>query len=815
MALFLATDDANLGAPMATAGPREAFVSIAPESCVVDATVAPPVYTFSRFDYSWLALALASASNSDRVPEFFDQIMVGAHTLTWAAMHTIVSHAINAGFTVTEPTDIVHAVKLALAWSESNMAALRVLQVGDFELLPAMPRSAGAAWWRSTPFSLWICDSLLQALCHLYGYSGAFWDAPSRAADSRLHLCMSLTQEFIPVSASLPAILHGEPAARFYLTTMLPHRFLRFPTGVPGLLTALTIRWGYFHGTSVQASSTLQALLPHMIKECPNLRRFLQPSLGVSSQVAAFMIILGVFAPSAPAHRFETFLQLDKKLVSYLTLAEQADASDLAVQCDVRAIMLRDAVEAERVAIASAPKVDAGGAKGDRESPATQTVITALMKLRGEPFLSNLERRLEQLWTTAQQQPTEVFTAALASRSLTCIAILFSNLTGVREAGSVYDILEQASHHRLQYITYRLATAEGDTTRPDHTRWFSYSLRIDSCVRSSDFDVFKKINFLELGAQVRRLREKVRYDPAHLPKAGQEFSFECFQEHLLLLYFIQHWLETLGFDLWGKHSFLEAMRVFSLFCQHGLHYRGRARDLHRDHMRQLYQALLADLHSGMKPFWKDAHLVYNHLMVADALFPADGAFYAAHRDLKLEVAEQDRLAHMGYMPQHPGSPLSGGGQRAAGFDPASPFRTEGASGQQERGGKPAFTELGSFAYAVKEDANVISISGVRYAKGLILEKLNLKEEEICLPTYLSRKGVAACPYAHRPGHERADSALHMFSDTAVALRPTFEQSPFRLPRDDGPSLRNAERGRGNQGRAGGRGGGRAQGVSSK
>lgn len=118
------------------------------------------------------------------------------------------------------------------------------------------------------------------------------------------------------------------------------------------------------------------------------------------------------------------------------------------------------------------------------------------------------------------------------------------------------------------------------------------------------------------------------------------------------------------------------MRIFSLFCQHGLHYRGRARDLHRDHMRQLYTALLTDLHAGMKPFWKDAHLVYNQLMVADALFPVDGAFYAAHRDQKLEVAEQDRLAHMGYLPQAVGSPPTCG-RRTSGFEAASSSRTEG------------------------------------------------------------------------------------------------------------------------------------------
>lgn len=217
------------------------------------------------------------------------------------------------------------------------------------------------------------------------------------------------------------------------------------------------------------------------------------------------------------------------------------------------------------------------------------------------------------------------------------------------------SILEQAALHRLQYFTHKLSTPEHEAARPDHTRWFAYPQRYDNWLRSADFDTFKKLNLFELGAQVRRLREKIRYDPTSLPKTGQELNFDSFHEHLSLLYFVQPWLKALGFDLHGKHAFLEAMRVFSLCCQHGLHCRGRARDIHREHMRQLYQALLADLHKSLQHFWKEPLLVYNLSMATDAMFPATGAFYSAHRDLKLEVAEQDRLAHMGYLPQHMGS----------------------------------------------------------------------------------------------------------------------------------------------------------------
>jgi len=812
MALFVASDEPNLGAPLALSGPHDAFVLFAPDSCVVDATVAPPACTFNRFDYAWLALALASSGDVERTPLFLDQVFVGQHTLSWNAMHATVAQAVGAGFEVTAPSDVVHALKQALVWSETHRARLRPLTAGDFELLPAFPQGGGPHWWCNTPFSLWTSDGLLQCLCHLYGYSGVFWDAASRAIDSRLHLCLLLTQDFVPVSASIPAVLYGEPASRFYQSTMLPHRFLRFPAGIPGLLNALTVRWGYFHGSAFQCSATLNALLPLMLKECNNLRRFLQPSASASAQVAAYTIIAELLSPSGPVHRFETLLQVDKKLSAYLALADQADTADEQVTCDLRAIMLKDAIESERTAIASAPQGTSGGTKGDQEGPATRRIITALFALRGEGFISALEKRVETLWTPTHQRPTEVFEAALASRSVTCIAILFSNVVGVGEAGPVFSILEQAALHRLQYFTHKLATPEGETSRPDHTRWFSYPQRYDTCVRSSDYDTFRKINFLELGAQVRRLRERVRYDPSSLPKMGQEFGFENFHEHLLLLNFLQPWLEAFGFEVHGKQSFVEAVRVLSLFCQHGIHYKGRARDLHRDHMRQLYCALLTDLHQGLKPFWKEPLLVYNLSMVADAMFPSEGAFYSAHRDLKLEVSEQDRLAHMGYIPLAPPaysagsqpSQVTNSRRSASGLEGTATLKNDAVPHQTLLGGKPAFLEVGSFSYAVKEDPDTLSIMGIRYAKRLVLDKLGLKEEDICLPSYLSRKGAAACPYSGRPGHERHDSALHTFSEAALALRPAFEQAPFRMPRDELFAVRSPPRAPGGSGRSRGR-----------
>lgn len=243
------------------------------------------------------------------------------------------------------------------------------------------------------------------------------------------------------------------------------------------------------------------------------------------------------------------------------------------------------------------------------------------------------------------------------------------------------------------------------------------------------------------------------------------------------------WRRWLGFDLRGKQSYLEALRVFSLFCQHGLHYRGRARDINRDHMRQLYLALLRDLHLEMKPFWKEPLLVYNELMTVDnKVFAPQGALFSAHRDLKLEVAEQDRLAHMGFLP-HDNSPSAsvrrappcaaglGSGQADGKLDGTSANAT----------GRPTFAVLGSFACAIREELDKLSILGMRYARKTNLRQLKLTESEICLASYLSRKGDAACPNSDRPGHERLDLALHVFSDSAKAMQPMFDQSPYGLP----------------------------------
>ena len=65
-----------------------------------------------------------------------------------------------------------------------------------------------------------------------------------------------------------------------------------------------------------------------------------------------------------------------------------------------------------------------------------------------------------------------------------------------------------------------------------------------------------------------------------------------FLEHLTLISYIGPWLDALGFELFGPHCFNEALRIFSLFGQHGLHYQPHVKLMHQTHVRELCAALL-------------------------------------------------------------------------------------------------------------------------------------------------------------------------------------------------------------------------------
>ena len=126
MALYAATDDNNLGAPHALGGPREAFCLIAPASCNAVVGSFPPMLSFNRFDYTWLALTLAACDCVEGVPSFLDLVFVASHTLTWDAVLNTVAQAVNAGFTIAQPADVAHAVKCALEWAVMHLSLIHI-----------------------------------------------------------------------------------------------------------------------------------------------------------------------------------------------------------------------------------------------------------------------------------------------------------------------------------------------------------------------------------------------------------------------------------------------------------------------------------------------------------------------------------------------------------------------------------------------------------------------------------------------------------------------------------------------------------------
>ena len=783
MTSFLAVDDPVLGAPHAYAGVRELFVLVAPGSCLLIPGSVPAAYRFNRHDYTWLALSLVSVGNDPANLSALEAVFFGVHTLTWAATHAIVSQAVAAGFNVDVPSDIHHAIRVALDWSATHRSSLRLLVLNDFETLPIIPpRMLSNWWWCSTSFVAWSLDGLVQPLVHVMGYCGSFWDVQSRGADSRFSLAFVLTKEFLPVSNSVPLTLHGSMSIRFYTETMLPHRFLRFPAGLSALLSSLRVRWGYFNGDLVQAKASLMSLLPIMLPECPNVLRVLSPAVSTTSQLSAYQLLLMLLSPHSPMHLFETMQHVDSLLSPFMHLIAQADAAPAPVYAEVRVAMLKGTIEAQRLAVASAPTHSLPNVKAG-EAAACKAVLQSLMDIVAEPLMVGLTSQLSRHWTMFEQRPVEVFESVFASKSWTCVAILFEHLSGVKEAGAVFAILEQAAKERINYFTFRLCTPKGVLVRPDHTCWYSYSARIDNLLQAEDFDVFRKINFFELGATIRRLRDKIKFEQAHLPRPGQEFGGDMFLEHLTLISYVGPWLEALGFELMGPAGFNEALRIFSLFGQHGLHYQSQLRARHQAHLRDLFVALLKDMHSSMIHFRSRPLISYTKLITTNAMFSQDGAFYSTHRDLKFEEAELDRLSGYGCFSHPPTQqarppfkrPFRATESTAPLVLPPPPKRLAITM-------RPPSPTVGSFSFAVKDLGDIIEIWGQRYAKRPILAKLNLTEKDICLPAYLSTKGGAACLQAGEPGHERLDSSLHVFSEEARTLRSQFDLPPYRLPR---------------------------------
>lgn len=82
---------------------------------------------------------------------------------------------------------------------------------------------------------------------------------------------------------------------------------------------------------------------------------------------------------------------------------------------------------------------------------------------------------------------------------------------------------------------------------------------------------------------------------------------------------------------------------------------------------------------------------------------------------------------------------------------------------------PDYSKIGSFAMAVVDSPTHVTIGASKYHKAQVLAKLNLTADQICLPSVLCKKGVAARPFADQIGHESHTSPLHTFSASILSL----------------------------------------------
>jgi len=95
---------------------------------------------------------------------------------------------------------------------------------------------------------------------------------------------------------------------------------------------------------------------------------------------------------------------------------------------------------------------------------ANQGVLKAPVELRFSQFMVDLRDLLVEVWNDQNRHPIEVFERVLASRSLTCISILFGNLNGVKDAGPVYSILEHAAQEALPILRSNWQPRKGTRT---------------------------------------------------------------------------------------------------------------------------------------------------------------------------------------------------------------------------------------------------------------------------------------------------------------------------------------------------------------
>lgn len=176
-----------------------------------------------------------------------------------------------------------------------------------------------------------------------------------------------------------------------------------------------------------------------MLPECANVDRFLSPATSVSGQLAAYQLMTSLLAPHSPVRLFETMQHVNPLLAPYMQLAAQADSSPNPILADVRVAMLKGTIEAQRMAVLSAPP-HAGVVDKMTEGSASRSVLQSLMDLTSDQLMIDLRDQLMRCWSAAEQRPVEVFEHVFRSKSWTCVHVLSGHLSGIKDAGDVCSI---------------------------------------------------------------------------------------------------------------------------------------------------------------------------------------------------------------------------------------------------------------------------------------------------------------------------------------------------------------------------------------
>jgi hypothetical protein len=236
-----------------------------------------------------------------------------------------------------------------------------------------------------------------------------------------------------------------------------------------------------------------------------------------------------------------------------------------------------------------------------------------------------------------------------------------------------------------------------------------------------------------------------------------------------------------------------------------MHHPPHVLEVHIAHARLLYKSFLADMHQGLSSFWGRKLPAYDLLLDPDAMFLPGGDFYGVHRQMMRNLDRINVFTLFGYAATGAQAPLPARRSSPPGAASSSdsrlvvPSDSRGGSNPPRSKQAKDFSRVGSFNSSVSELGDVLTIGATRYAKSQILDRLGLRADAICLASFLCKKGAAACPCPGQAGHERHDSSLHVFSEAVLALRPAFEEPPFRLPASaDGPARDSGDRWRANK-----------------